>query len=330
MKTWPVPEWLGELPSRVNAGAFAHEAGFGPQYVVNGALAELTTIKVGGPAEVLATVHDWGQMAALRRFCTERKVALTLVGKGSNMVVRDGGIGGVVVLMGKGVDRVEVRGEEIYAEAGVACGTVARAAREAGLAGLAFFGGIPGSIGGALRMNAGAYGSETFDALVQVWCLDALGEERVLKPLELKPRYRGTELPEGWIYKAGLWRLAVGDKEQIREQMREINRARSSSQPLHMPSSGSWFKNVVLPRDIEGLGKAGEKVNAWKVVDAAGCRGWVEGGAQVSEQHCNFFVNTGNALARDFDVLSERVEVAILDKLGIVIGREVRFVGVDG
>lgn len=178
-------------------------------------------------------------------------------------------------------------------------------------------------------MNAGAYGHETFDDLVQVWVIDEKGVEREVEPASLKPRYRGIDLPAGWILKAGVWTLAVGEKEAIRQRMREINHARSTSQPLHMPSSGSWFKNVVLPRDIEGLGKVGEKVNAWRVVDAAGCRGWVQGGAQVSDQHCNFFVNLGGATCSDLDGLSNRVEAEIKAKLGVVMEREVRFTGVD-
>ncbi len=312
MREWPVPEWLGELPE-------------GPVYSCNVPLADYTTIKVGGPAEVLAEVSDWAQMAELVRWCNARAVPLTPVGKGSNMVIRDGGLPGVVVPLGKGLDAVRVEGTTLYAEAGAANGTAARAAREAGLEGIAFFGGIPGSIGGALRMNAGAYGFETFDKLVRLWVLDADGEEREVEPAFVAPRYRGTALPAGWLYKAGEWQLVPGDKEDIRKQMQEINRARSSSQPLHMPSSGSWFKNVE---------RNGEKVNAWRIVDEAGCRGMRVGGAQVSEQHANFFVNAGakegvSATAVEFEALSQAVEAQVLARLGIVMEREVRFVGVE-
>ncbi len=312
MKEWPVPVWFDELPE-------------GPTYTRNVPLADYTTIKVGGPAEVMAEVADWGQMAALVKWCNAHAVALTPMGKGSNMVIRDGGIAGVVVNLSKGLDTVRVDGNLLYAEAGAANGTAARAAREAGLEGIAFFGGIPGAIGGALRMNAGAYGFETFDKLKRVWVLDADGEEREVEPEFLAPRYRGTALPSGWLYKAGEWELQVGDKEEIRKQMQEINRARSSSQPLHMPSSGSWFKNVV--RD-------GEKVNAWRIVDEAGCRGMRVGGAQVSEQHANFFVNAGvkdgvAGTAADFEALSQAVEAQVLERLGIVMEREVRFTGLE-
>jgi len=225
-----------------------------------------------------------------------------------------------VVVLGKGLDKIEVEGDEIYAEAGAATGTAARAAREAGLDGLAFFGGIPGSIGGALRMNAGAYGSETYERLVKLWVMDAAGQVREVAPDFVKPRYRGTELPEGWLYVAGRWKLERAEKEIIREKMREVNRKRSTTQPLHLPSSGSWFKHAEWK---------GEKTSAWKLVDAAGCRGMRVGGAMVDEQHANFFVNVGNALAKDFEELSEKVEAQIKERLGVVMEREVRWLGED-
>lgn len=313
MREWAEPTWFKDLP--VEAGVFTR----------NVALAEYTTIEVGGPAEVWCEVNGWDGMAVLVKWCNTHAVPLTLIGKGSNMVIRDGGIAGVVAHVAKGFDALEVDGQRIYAEAGAACGTVARSAREAGLAGLAFFGGIPGAIGGALRMNAGAYGFETYDRVTKLWVIDAAGETQEVAPDFVAPRYRGTALPAGWIYKAAEWELESGDKEEIRKQMQEINRARSSTQPLHLPSSGSWFKNVV--RD-------GEKVNAWRIVDEAGCRMMRVGGAMVSEQHANFFVNIGrkegqSATAAEFELLSQKVEAQVLDRLGIVMEREVRFTGVE-
>lgn len=282
-------------------------------------LRDYTTIKVGGPAEVFGEFGNWGEVKAFLAW-NRGRIPLTWVGKGSNLMVRDGGIQGVVALLGKGCDAVRVEGDEVYAEAGAAMGTAARAAREAGLTGLEFFGGIPGSVGGGLRMNAGAYGCETFVDLQKIFVLDDMGEEREVEPAFVKPRYRGTELPAGWVYKAGVWKLRAGDKEAIRQRMREINQARSSTQPLHMPSSGSWFKNPVWN---------GEKTNAWKVVDAAGCRGLRVGDAQVSEQHANFFVNCGAATAAEFEALSVKVEATVLERLGVKLEREVRWVGED-
>jgi len=327
MAGWGVPDWFEDLPQDA------------ADYVRDVPLADYTTIKVGGSAEVFADVKGWDGLAELVRWCFGNKVPLTLIGKGSNMVIADGGVAGVVAHLGKGFDAVRVEGDTVYAEAGAACGTAARAAREAELEGLAFFGGIPGSVGGALKMNAGAYKGETFADLKRLWIIDCMGETKELAPEEVQPRYRGTTLPEGAVYKAGLWRLRRGDKEAIRGQMQAINRARSSTQPLHLPSSGSWFKNVIVDAgNVEALRAAGLEaevggvVNAWRVVDAAGCRGWRENGAQVSEQHCNFFVNIGlkegqPATCADLDALSLRVEAAVREKLGIGMVREVRFIG---
>jgi UDP-N-acetylmuramate dehydrogenase len=296
-------------------------------------LAGYTTIKVGGPAEFFYVPANWDEVAQILA-AKPADVPLTMLGLGSNMAIRDGGLRGLVLNPGSGCDAVRVEGNSVFAEAGAANGKAARMAREANLTGLEFFGGIPGSIGGALRMNAGAYGSETFNRLEKLWLLDDKGVEHIEAPDFVKPRYRHTELPAGWLYKAGQWKLEVGDREAIRQKMREINHARSSTQPLHMPSSGSWFKNVRLTPELEkrldsrlrGNG-AGEIVNAWRIVEAAGCRGMTHGGAQVSEQHANFFVNTGGATARDLDALSKKVEAQVKEKLGVVLEREVRMIG---
>ena len=324
---WPEPVWWGQLP-------------VGPAYARNVPLAPMTTMKVGGPAEVWAEFAGWDELA---RWLAETKgaIPLTMLGKGSNVVIEDGGVPGVVTRLGEGFDAVRVDGTRVYAEAGAACGTVARAAREAGLAGLAFFGGIPGAIGGALKMNAGAYGHETYDALVRLWLLDAEGREQVVVRDFVQPEYRHTSLPVGWVFKAAEWQLAVGDKEAIRQEMRRINHARSSTQPLHLPSSGSWFRNhipdeaqaaALRAAGIEGV-KAGKKVHAWQVVQAAGCRGLRVGGAQVSEQHSNFFVNVGlgegqSATAADVHALDAAVLAQVQQRLGIGLVREVRFMGI--
>lgn len=304
----------------------------GATYTANVPLAPYTTIEVGGPAEVLAVFENW---PAVQAFLKNKPVDVpfTIIGKGSNMVVADAGIKGVVAHFAKGLDAVRIDGNTVYAEAGAACGTVARNAREAGLAGLEFFGGIPGSVGGALRMNAGAYGHETFHTLTRLYLLDDQGNEHAVEPAYVNARYRHTELPQGWLYKAAEWVQQPGDKEAIRARMQEINRARSTTQPLALPSSGSWFKNPTLPHDVEGVGKTGEKVNAWKVSDAAGCRGKRVGGAAVSEQHANFFVNigakegTGSATAADLMELSKQVQEQVKTRLGITLETEVRIIG---
>ncbi|PIZ31022.1 MAG: UDP-N-acetylenolpyruvoylglucosamine reductase [Alphaproteobacteria bacterium CG_4_10_14_0_8_um_filter_53_9] len=308
-------------------------------------LAPLTTLKVGGPVDCLVRPKSWESVAELMRAKPE-DVPLTVLGLGSNMVVRDGGVAGLVLCLDGVCDSVDA-GEAgmLRAEAGASLGKVARAAREHELDGVAFFGGIPGSVGGALRMNAGAYGDETYDRLVRVWVMTDKGDILEKEPAFFEPRYRGTELPEGWIFVAGEWALPRGDKEEIRAAMRLVNERRRTSQPLGLPSSGSWFKNVIVTEKNRSALVAvfgdevmpGGKINAWRLVEAAGCRGWREGGAQVSEQHCNFFVNIGAHDAKkgegvagtfaDFAKLSDRVEAEILAKLGVTMEREVKYDG---
>lgn len=313
-----MPNWLDALRS------------LGMEVQEGVSLAGMTTMGVGGAAEALVGVRGWEDMAAVVRICGAAGVPVAVLGKGSNVLVADAGVRGAVVVLERVCDGVRVEGNSIYAEAGAALGTVARAARDAGLGGLAFFGGIPGSVGGALRMNAGAYGQETFDALTDVWVLDGEGTEHHWAREEAQGRlrwgYRHVELPEGWMFKAARWALAAADKEEIRQAMRQINESRRTSQPLHMKSSGSWFRNPVLVVDGP-LGKAGEKVNAWRVSDAAGCRGLRVGGAQVSEQHTNFFVNVGDATAADFMALDALVRGKIREAFGLEMVREVKLLG---
>ncbi|MDD9911968.1 MAG: UDP-N-acetylmuramate dehydrogenase [Alphaproteobacteria bacterium] len=288
-------------------------------YTANFPLADLTTIKVGGPAEIWTKFHDINDLCSYIK--AVNGTPFTVIGEGSNMVIRDGGIAGVVTNLGAFMSDVTVEGDEVYAQAGATCGKVARAARQAALSGVEFYAGIPGGIGGALRMNAGCYGVETADRIISVDVMTNEGKIQTLKPEELNYSYRHSELPEGWLFLGARFKLVAGDKEKIRDAMRKINAERRDSQPLNMPSSGSWFKNVVQPD--------GTKLNAWKVVDAAGCRGWKVGGAQVSEKHCNFFVNTGGATAQDLLKLTEKVEAEILKTQGIKMVREVKFTGKD-
>lgn len=290
------------------------------EYLSQEPLAPYTTLKIGGPADVLFKpadledfIHFWKNRP--------KEVAITFLGEGSNMMVRDGGIRGVVVRLGKAVSDVIVEGTVITAYAGATSGKVARVAREHGLTGVEFLCGIPGSIGGALKMNAGAYGQETVDCLTYVDILDEHGARQTLKPEDLNFKYRHSDLPEGCVFLSATFTLKEGNKAEIRDRMRQINKNRSTSQPLNMPSSGSWFKNP--KREDLGIN------NAWQAVEKAGCRGLRVGAAQVSEKHANFFVNTGEATASDMEKLSEQVEVTIKEKLGIEMIREVRIIG-DG
>lgn len=286
-------------------------------YTAHKPLAGFTTINVGGMADYFATFADWDDLAHFMRE-NKGRIPLTLIGQGSNMVISDDGIEGVVTQLGSAHGHVVVDGNRITAFAGATCGKVARAARDVALTGLEFFGGIPGSVGGALKMNAGAYSHETRDNIVNVCVLTDRGEEKILTPEECHFSYRRSLLPPGWLFKSVTFALEKGDKNTIRARMREINRARAESQPLNMPSSGSWFKNPVVN---------GVKRNAWHVVDEAGCRGMYVGHAQVSEKHCNFFINLGKAKAADFMALSDKVHSQVKERLAIDLQREVRFIG---
>lgn len=280
-------------------------------------LASYTTVKIGGPADAFFAPQTTEELA---QFIKQKPAGLplTLLGEGSNMVIRDGGIRGVVIHL-KNLGGVSVNGTKITAQAGATCGKVARTARENGLAGLAFFCGIPGSVGGALKMNAGCYGCQTADDLVDVQVMTAEGELRTLSPDFFNYAYRHSELPKEWVFLGATWQLEEGDKEELRAEMKRINAERRESQPLNMPSSGSWFKNITLPD--------GTKKNAWRIVDEAGCRGWRVGDAQVSEKHCNFFVNLGQATAAQMEELSQKVEKEVERNLGVKLEREVRFLG---
>lgn len=288
------------------------------QYTENAPLAPLTTLKIGGSADVMYEPED---ILDLQHFLKNiiDDIPYTVLGEGSNLMLRDGGIKGVIIRMDKALNNVEVAGLEVVAGAGATGGKVARSAREFNLTGAEFLCGIPGSVGGALKMNAGAYGHETVDILKEVQIVTRQGELENLLPQALNFSYRYSELPEGALFTQATFSLKEGDKEKIRARMREINKNRATSQPLNMPSSGSWFKNVTL---IDGT-----KKHAWQVVEEAGCRGMRIGDAQVSEKHCNFFVNLGSATAKQMQELTEKVEAQVQEKLGIILEREVRFIG---
>lgn len=288
------------------------------EYIENAPLAPYTTLKIGGTADVLFIPKGIDDLINFYKNLSS-KTPITILGEGSNMMLRDGGIRGVVIRLNEGLNNVEVFEKTITAGAGATGGKVARAAREHNLTGVEFLCGIPGSVGGALKMNAGAYGHETADILKSVQVLTQKGEIKTLSPEALEFSYRKSNLPLGWLFLEATFVLKSGDKQEIRNKMRKINKDRATSQPLNKPSSGSWFKNVIL--------SDGSKKHAWQVVDEAGCRGMSYGGAQVSEKHCNFFINANNATALEMETLTEMVEKQAYDKLGIVLQREVRFVG---
>ena len=284
------------------------------RYSVAYDLSKVTWFRVGGPAEVLFRPAD---PEDLKAFLARKPVdvPLTVIGVGSNLLVRDGGVPGVVVRLGRAFGQIEVEGTEIKAGAGALDLNVAKAALEAGLADLEFLSGIPGTVGGALRMNAGAYGREIKDVIIKASVLDASGSEHSLKPDDLGFTYRRSSIPEDWIFFAARLRGRPDAPREIARRMREIQNARETTQPIRIATGGSTFRNP-------------EGEAAWEVIDRAGCRGLKLGGAMVSEKHCNFLINTGKATAADLEGLGEEVRRRVREVTGVSLEWEIRRIGV--
>ncbi len=273
--------------------------------------------RVGGPAEVLFEPADRDDLATFLAACPA-DVPITVLGTCSNVIIRDGGIDGVVIRLGRGFMSVEVEGGRVRAGAGAPDKMVARMACEASVTGLEFLIGVPGTIGGAVRMNAGAYGRELADVVSSVEALDTTGAVHELAADELGFAYRRSALPEGWICTAATLMGEPGDYDEIDARMREIAAAREESQPIRARTGGSTFANP----------PAGAK--AWELIERAGCRGLTLGGAQVSEKHCNFLVNTGDATAADLEALGEIVRERVREATGITLDWEIRRLGKAG
>jgi UDP-N-acetylmuramate dehydrogenase len=276
-------------------------------------LAEFTWFRVGGPADVLFIPEDEEDLAYfLAR--TPHEIPVTVVGLGSNLIVRDGGIDGVAIRLGRGFGAVGVEEDRIRAGAAAPDVRVARAAQEAGLAGLAFLRGIPGAIGGALRMNGGAYGGETKDILVEARGVDRRGNVRVYANADMGYTYRHCGLPDDVIFTEALFQGRRGDRDLIAAEMDRITESREATQPVKSRTGGSTFKNP-----------PGQK--AWQLIDAAGCRGLVVGDAQVSELHCNFLINRGAATASDIETLGETVRRRVNEASGVLLEWEIKRIG---
>jgi UDP-N-acetylmuramate dehydrogenase len=279
----------------------------------NQSLAGLTWFRVGGPAQVLFMPED---EADLCYFLSNlpADIAVTVVGLGSNLIVRDGGVPGVVVRLGRGLSAIAVEGRTIRAGAASPDVKVARAAQEAGIAGLSFFRGIPGAIGGALRMNGGAYGRETKDALVEARAVDRAGHIRILTNADMHFTYRHCGVPDDYIFTQAVFAGARGDPAAIAAEMEKITESREATQPIKSRTGGSTFKNP-----------PGKK--AWQLIDAAGCRGLRIGDAQVSELHCNFLINRGAATAADIESLGETVRARVKESAGVDLEWEIKRIG---
>ena len=282
--------------------------------MANQALAAMTWFRVGGPAQILFTPEDEEDLAYLLKNLPA-EIPVTVVGLGSNLIVRDGGVPGVVIRLGRGFNEITVEGSRIRTGTGVPDVKVARAAQEAGLAGLAFLRGIPGGIGGALRMNGGAYGRETKDALVEARAVDRQGRVHVLSNADMQYTYRHCGAPEDFIFTQALFQGEPGDRDAIAAEMDKITESREATQPIKSRTGGSTFKNP-----------QGNK--AWRVIDAAGCRGLKIGKAQVSEMHCNFLINLGGASAADIETLGETVRKRVKENSGVELDWEIKRIGV--
>ena len=284
------------------------------ELTANAPLAPLTWFRVGGPAEVLFRPADVEDLAAFLAGCPE-DVPVMVIGVGSNLLVRDGGVKGVVIRLGKPFMAIEVeKGNRVRAGTAALDVAVARAAQQAGIAGLEFYRGIPGSIGGALRMNGGAYGAETKDVLVEAKAVTRKGEIVTLTNADMHYTYRHCGAPDDLIFVEALYQGRLGDKDEIAARMEEITSSREASQPIRSRTGGSTFKNP-------------EGKKSWQLIDAAGCRGLTRGGAQVSEQHCNFLINTGEATADDLESLGEEVRARVKETSGVTLEWEIKRIG---
>jgi UDP-N-acetylmuramate dehydrogenase len=284
--------------------------------LANESLAPLTWFRVGGPAQVLFTPADEDDLAYFLK-SLPGDLPVTVVGVGSNLIVRDGGVPGAVIrLAARGFGEVEAAGDVVRAGTAALDKRVADVAATAGLSGLEFLFGIPGSIGGALRMNAGANGGETKDILIEATALDRHGERHRFDNADMKFTYRANGLDPSLIFTSARFRGRLAAPEVIRARMAEVQNHRETAQPIREKTGGSTFKNP-------------PGHSAWKLVDAAGCRGLKLGGAQVSEMHCNFLINTGEATAHDIEELGETVRARVKATSGIELQWEIKRIGIE-
>lgn len=277
-------------------------------------LARYTSWRVGGPADRLVLADSVEQ---LQQFLQQLSASepLTFIGLGSNLLVRDGGVRGTVVVMHQALQALEMQGERIYADAGVTCAKLARFAASQDRVGAEFMAGIPGTVGGALAMNAGCYGGETWQWVSEVKTINRAGVVQVRARAEYQPAYRHVQHPAADEWFLGGWfTVPVGDGKASAEQIKQLLAKRLASQPLNMPSAGSTFRNP-------------EGDFAARLIEASGLKGTTIGGAQVSEKHANFIVNLGHASAADIEALIEHVKTTVRTKQGVALVQEVKVIG---
>lgn len=278
-------------------------------------MAKHTTFRIGGPADYYVMPVNAEEVRKLTAFCREENVPYYIVGNGSNLLVSDEGYRGVIIEIGKEMSTVEVRGTEIWAQAGALMSQIASVALENELAGFEFASGIPGTIGGAAVMNAGAYGGEMKDVIREVTVLDREGQKRTLSGNGLEFGYRTSKvMKEGYTVLEVCICLSKGEREEIQEKMNDFKERRITKQPLEYPSAGSTFKRP-------------EGYFAGKLIQDTGLRGFTVGGAQVSEKHSGFVINKGGATAKDVDCLMQEVSNRVYEKFGVRLEPEVKKLG---
>lgn len=283
-------------------------------------LAPFTWFRVGGPAEVLFQPADEADLADFLRLCPA-DIPILAVGVGSNLIVRDGGVPGVVIrLSPRGFGQISTNGLQVTAGAACLDASVAKKAAEAGIAGLEFYRGVPGTIGGALRMNAGCYESETKDVLVSCVAYDRAGQRHEFSCADMGFTYRHTTAPADVIFVSATFQGTADDPAEILARMDAITEKREQSQPIRDKTGGSTFKN---PDPLQSGGR-----KSWQVIDAAGLRGYQIGGAQMSEKHCNFMINTGTATAKDLEALGEHVIQQVKATQGVDLHWEIKRIGI--
>jgi UDP-N-acetylmuramate dehydrogenase len=290
------------------------------KYIEAAPLKDITWLRVGGPADVLFIPADEADLA---RFLAETpdEVPVHVLGAGSNTLVRDGGVRGVVIRLGPGFAKTEaLDGNRLRAGAGALDKMVAKAAAKAGLAGMEYLVGVPGTIGGALRMNAGCYDQETADVLVEAVALDRSGRRIVVSPEELAYSYRHCSAPEDWIFIEAVFQGTPDEPAAITERMEAITARRETTQPIREKTSGSTFANPDPPGTPD-------QRKSWVLIDSVGGRGFTVGGAHFSEQHCNFLINDGSASAADLEQVGETVRARVREQHGIDLRWEVRRIG---
>ena len=283
--------------------------------LTNETMSRHTTFRIGGPADLFLLPNTVEEIKKIREICIQEQESYFILGNGSNLLVSDSGFRGVIIQTYRNLAQIQVEEDCIRAQAGALLSGIAQAAKAASLTGFEFAAGIPGTLGGAVVMNAGAYGGEMKDVLKEATVLDSEGQIRRIPAGKLAMGYRTSVIKEaGYMVLEAVISLKKGDPDQIRETMKDLTQRRISKQPLEYPSAGSTFKRP-------------EGYFAGKLIMDSGLRGYTHGGAQVSEKHCGFVINTGGATARDVCELMEHVQKTVYEKYNVKLEPEVKFLG---